>query len=77
MHIIQLIQKHRKAGTREIKDFIYKNMNQEMIRGLEYDDPQTIKRALKLFGIEETMDSINSHLPQDQNKPDYPSPEDN
>ena len=48
-----------------------------MIRGLEYDDPQTIKRALKLFGIDETMDSIHSHLPQDQNKPDYPSPEEN
>ena len=27
-------------------------MSQEMINGLEYDDPGTIERALKMFGME-------------------------
>ena len=52
MKIIKLIQKHKQASAEEIKAFIYNNMSQEMINGLEYDDPNTIKRALKLFGIE-------------------------
>ena len=52
MKIIKLIQKHKQASAEEIKAFIYNNMSQEMINGLEYDDPKTIKRALKLFGIE-------------------------
>ena len=27
-------------------------MSQEMLNGLEHDDPKTITRALKMFGIE-------------------------
>ncbi len=52
MKIIKIIQTHKKASEKEIKDFIYRNMSQEMINGLEYDEPKTIKRALKMFGIE-------------------------
>ena len=51
MRIVKIIQKHKKATDDDIKSFIYRNMPQEMINGLEYDDPKTIKRALKLFGI--------------------------
>lgn len=56
MKIIKIIQKHRSASEEEIKNFIYKNMAQEMINGLEYDDPKTIKRALKMFGIDHEVE---------------------
>lgn len=52
MKIIKIIKAHRKASEEEIKKFIYKNMSQEMIAGLEYDDPKTMMRALKMFGID-------------------------
>lgn len=52
MKIIKLIQNHKQASDDQIRDFIYRNMSQEMITGLEYDDPKTISRALALFGIE-------------------------
>ena len=52
MKIIKIIQTHKKASEKEIRDFIYRNMSQEMINGLEYDEPKTMKRALKMFGIE-------------------------
>ena len=35
-----------------IKNFLYKNLPKEMINGLEYDDPKTIERVLKLLGID-------------------------
>ena len=54
MKIIKIIQNYRNASDEEIREFINRNMAQEMITGLEYDDPQTIKRALKLFGIDYT-----------------------
>ena len=52
MKIVKIIQESKSATENEIKEFIYRNMSQEMINGLEYDDPATIERALKLFGIE-------------------------
>ena len=52
MKIIKIIQSQKTATENEIKEFIYRNMSQEMINGLEYDDPKTIVRALKMFGIE-------------------------
>lgn len=52
MKIIKIIKSSRGATEEEIKSFIYKNMSQEMITGLEYDDPKTMKRALKMFGID-------------------------
>lgn len=39
-----------------IKNFLYKNLPAEMINGLEYDDPKTIERVLKLLGIEYKKD---------------------
>ncbi len=52
MKIVKIIKSIRNASEADIKDFIYKNMSQEMLTGLEYDDPKTIARALKLFGID-------------------------
>ena len=54
MKFIKILQKHKKATDVQIKDFIYKNMSDEMLKGLEHDDPKVIKRALKLFGIDES-----------------------
>ena len=52
MKIIKMLQNHKNASEEEIKAFLYKNMSKEMLIGLEYDDLKTIKRAMKLFGIE-------------------------
>ena len=60
MKFIKILQSHRDIVPEDLRDFIYKNMAQEMINGLEYDDPQTIKRALKLFGIEYNIESKTS-----------------
>ena len=51
MKIMEILKAEKHATDEELKNFIYKNFSQEMIIGLEYDDPKTIKRALKLFGI--------------------------
>ena len=50
--IVKIIKAQRNASEDEIKSFIYRNLSQEMINGLEYDDPKTISRALRLFGID-------------------------
>ena len=68
MKFIQILQRHRQAKSKDIREFIQKNMIQEMINGLEQDDPSTIKRALKLFNIEydkQTKESkdLNSNIP--------------
>jgi hypothetical protein len=52
--IIEILKKHRPVDESVLKKFIYENLPQEMIRGLEYDDPKAINRALKLVGIKET-----------------------
>lgn len=52
MKIVKIIKSCRSATEDEIKTFIYRNMSQEMIAGLEYDDPKTIVRALRMFGID-------------------------
>ncbi len=62
MKIIKIIQNHREASEEQIRDFIYRNMSQEMINGLEYDDPKTIERALKLFGIQRKKAELESLL---------------
>ena len=36
-------------------------MTQEMINGLEYDDPKTIKRALRMFAIDYDTETKESH----------------
>ncbi len=55
MKILKIIKSCRSVTEDEIKSFIYRNMSQEMIAGLEYDDPKTIVRALRLFGIDPTL----------------------
>lgn len=55
MKIIKIIKSVRGATEDEIKDFLYRNLSREMLMGLEYDDPKTIARALKLFGIDPKM----------------------
>ncbi|MBC61901.1 MAG: hypothetical protein CMP11_05540 [Zetaproteobacteria bacterium] len=63
MKIIEILKAEKNATDEELKSFIYKNFSQEMIIGLEYDDPKTIKRALKLFGInykEEKKDELST-----------------
>ena len=57
MKFIKIFLEHRKAEEKEVRAFIEKNMSQEMVNGLEHDDPKAIKRALKMFGIE--YDSVN------------------
>ena len=52
MKFIKILQKYKKADEEEIKEFIYRNMSGEMLRGLEHDDPKVIQRALKLFGVD-------------------------
>jgi|GEM_PF-4162182 len=53
MKFIKILQMFKNATDEQIKEFIYKNMSEEMLRGLEHDDQSTIKRALKLFGVSE------------------------
>lgn len=68
MKIVKIIKSCRSATEDEIKSFIYKNMSKEMIAGLEYDDPKTIARALKMFGIDpknvttDEKDDKNHHV---------------
>ena len=53
MKIIKIIKTCREGMNEEtIKNFLYKNLPKEMINGLEYDDPKTIERVLKLLGID-------------------------
>ncbi len=54
MKIIKIIQKYREVSDEEIKSFLYRNLTEEMLVGLEQDDPRTIKRVLRLFGIVDT-----------------------
>lgn len=51
MKIVKTIQKHREMSEEDIKNFIYRNFPDELIRGLEYDEPKAMMRALKLLGI--------------------------
>ena len=53
MKIIKIIKNSREGMNEEtIKNFLYKNLPKEMINVLEYDDPKTIERVLKLLGID-------------------------
>lgn len=53
MKIIKLIKCHNGSMSEDkIKNFLYKNLPTEMLNGLEYDDPKTIERTLKLLGIQ-------------------------
>ena len=60
MKIVKIIMQHKNAPEQQIKDFIYRNMSQEMINGLEYDDPKTIERALKMFGIDAKIEEVTT-----------------
>ena len=60
MKFVKIFLEYRKTTESELKKYIQKNMTQEMINGLEYDDPKAIKRALKMFGIEYDPDSKTS-----------------
>lgn len=65
MKIIKIIKSHSKNMTEdEIKSFLYKNMSDEMVRGLEYDDPKTINRVLKLLGIDHKVKEMESGSPE-------------
>ena len=50
----------------QIRNFIYRNMSDEMLRGLEHDDPKVIKRALQLFGVSESeVEKLDKPLPKE------------
>lgn len=66
MKIIKIIKSCRSATEDEIKTFIYRNMSREMIAGLEYDDPKTIARALKMFGIDPKTVVIEEKVDKNQ-----------
>ena len=38
MKFIKILQKYKDASEEQIKDFIYRNMSEEMLKGLEHDD---------------------------------------
>lgn len=66
MKVIKIIKENSKNMSEDsIKDFLYKNFPAEIIRGLEYDDPKTIERAMKLLGIE--YKSEESDFEQEEN----------
>ena len=39
MRFVKIFLEHRKVNESELRQYIQKNMTQEMISGLEYDDP--------------------------------------
>ena len=56
MQIIKLVTEHNQSLSESfVKEFIYGNFPDEMIRGLEYDDPKAITRALKWLGLEDKI----------------------
>ncbi|MDD9952645.1 MAG: hypothetical protein OXT67_13885 [Zetaproteobacteria bacterium] len=57
MKVIKLIRHQKPEISDEaVKEFIYQNLPSEMIHGLEYDDPKTIKRVMKLLGLNPPAD---------------------
>jgi hypothetical protein len=63
MKFIKILLHHRAGDEKKVRSFIGKNMSQEMLNGLEHDDPKTIRRALKMFGIEyDTENKISVDL---------------
>lgn len=51
MKIVKIIRAYKNVSEDEVRAFLYKNLPQEAIQGLEHDDPKTIARTLKMFGI--------------------------
>ena len=63
MKIIKILLSHSKNMSEDsIRAFIQSNFPNEMVRGLEYDDPKTIERALKLLGIDPKSHSAQEIL---------------
>ena len=62
MKIVRILLNNSRNMTEEkIKDFLNKNLSNEMLRSLEQDDPKAIERTLKLLGIDiKTQDTVNS-----------------
>ena len=56
MKILKLIADYDKnMKPDDVKSFIYKNLPQELITGLEMDDPYAIQRCIKLIGLEKKI----------------------
>ena len=55
-----------------IKSFLYKNLPNEMLNGIEYDDPKTMIRVLKLIGIndEEAIKTLSESIPESSQEAD-------
>jgi len=51
MRFIAIVKEQKAVDEKMLRDFIYKNFSPEMLRGLEQDDPDTIRRALKMMGL--------------------------
>ncbi len=52
MKIIKILLKVSKnMNEQQLKDFIYKNLPQELLAGLEYDDPKAIALTLKMLNL--------------------------
>ena len=66
MKIVKILKKVKNADENQIKSFIYKNLSQELINGLEYDDPHALKRALKLFGVDYDLEAKNLNVEEDK-----------
>jgi hypothetical protein len=52
MKIIKILLKISKnMSEAQLKEFLYKNLPQELLAGLEYDDPKAIALTLKMLGL--------------------------
>ena len=66
MKITKILMEHSKnMNENQIKDFLLKNMPRDVLQGLEYDDPKTIERVLKLLKIK-ISDKDKQHIQDDQ-----------
>lgn len=74
MKVIKLIR-HQKPDISDdaVKSFIYQNLPAEMIHGLEYDDPKTIRRVLKLLGLTPPVESKQKSSTEESVDEEIPS----
>ena len=60
MKIVQIIQKYKDADEQSITSFLRKNLPQDLLNSLEYDDTKPIEKTLKMLGIEHKLSDEES-----------------
>jgi hypothetical protein len=56
--IIKIIKTMKNLDETTIRSFLTRNLPQEMLNGLAYDDPETIRRALRWLGLDSAYEDI-------------------